>query len=112
MDPHRKFVKIGLANQHTACFPQAFGHCGFIRGYEVLEHQAGAGGSHTLGAQIVFDRQWEPGKGTKTLTSCSELVDAIGFTSGPIRCDLDVNVEGRVNGFKPPKVLVNQLTGG
>ena len=78
-------------------------------GYRSAQHQARVG-VHTLGAQIVFDRQWKPGK-AKTLTSGSQLVEAIGFTSGPSAV---TSTQPLRQGQRrlPPEMLVNQLTGG
>ena len=78
----------------------------------MLKHSAGAGRPHTLGAEIVLDRQGKSGKGAETLSSGTHLIDPGGVLPGPFRGDFDENVECRIGSLKPLEVLVNQFSRG
>src|SRR3990170_2202801 len=109
---HRELVHVVLAQQDRARGEDLPGHAGVVRGFEVAQDPADAGGAHAAGAEDVL----EPDRDAVERTADGSLrllpVARRRLRHRGFREDGDVRVDLRIERFDPRKERTRQLPGG
>jgi len=106
---HGELIEIRLPEQNRSGLPEAIGHRGLVGRDKLLEHPTGTCGANAARAEVVLDRQRDSGQGRQVLTGCTNLVNAIGIGSGPLRGDFEKGMNRRFNRFNPGQVMIGEF---
>src|SRR5262249_11256140 len=102
---HREFIEVGLAEENRIGLAKSGDDMSVIRRTIPRQDLAAGGGGHAANAQVVLDRDGQPGQRAKSLAGLASAMDGSGLLARAGFIEVEKGGQERIeagNGFQTP----------